>query len=140
MRAVLIAAVLLTTAAGSVLAQEKDKDAPRPAGKIATEEEVAAHLKVADTKVGPARINAVRWFSTVHPPNEKVKGEVARKLVEYIEDPKTDGITIGRCGEALPNWATEEIAPKLITYMLRGERKGAMIALGRLKYDKAIPE
>ena len=139
MRIVLTLGILLLPAV-PVTAQEKGKEQPKLAGKVATEEEVRDHLKIAETKEGAARINAVKWFSTVQPPNEKIKKEVALKLIELLESPTTDGVTKGKCGDAFPNWATEEIAPKLMTYLSKDQRKGAIVALGRLKYEKAIPE
>jgi HEAT repeat protein len=109
--------------------------------KIATEADIEMHLAKAAVGQKGDRASHVAWFMTVYPPNDKVKARVARKLIEFTED-NTNAVVRGRAGAALPNWATEEIGPKLID-LINGtgptEKEGAIIACGRIKYEKAIP-
>ena len=91
MRTLLMAAVVsLTVLPGPVLGSQKAKGAAKvPAkavGKIATEEEVDAKIKVADSSVGPTKIYAVEWFSSVRPPNKRVKANVSQRLGEWLDD------------------------------------------------------
>lgn len=137
MRTLLMAAVVsLTVLPGPVLGSQKAK----AAGKVATEEEVDAKIKLADSSAGPTKIYAVAWFSSVRPPNEEVKAKVSQKLGEWLDDRESS--VRGRAADALPNWATEELAPRMMVEMVGNRpalRKGSIVALGRLQYEKAIP-
>jgi hypothetical protein len=154
MRSLLLAVVVsLTILPGPVLAQKQKakgaaKGAPEGAtegaakvvGKVATEEEVDEKIKVADSSAGPPKIRAVEWFSSVRPPNEQVKAKVSRKLGEWLDDKESS--VRGRAADALANWATEELIPRMMTEMVGNQpalRKGSIVALGRLQHEKAIP-
>src|SRR5262245_55272658 len=149
MRSLVMAAVVsLAVLAGPVLGLQRARgpakgptDGPaRTAGKVATEEEVDAKIRVADGSAGPTKIYAVEWFSSVQPPNEEVKAKVSQKLGEWLDDRESS--VRGRAADALANWATEELIPRMMTELV-GEspalRKGSIVALGRLQHEKAIP-
>jgi hypothetical protein len=109
--------------------------------KIATEAEIEDHLAKAAVGQKGDRAAQVAWFVGVYPPNDEAKARVAKKLIEFTKD-NTNAIVRGRAGAALPNWATEEIGPDLVD-LIDGkgptEKEGAIIACGKIKYEKAIP-
>jgi HEAT repeat protein len=141
MRTFLIAAVVsLTALHGPVQGYQKPKATTKADAKVATEAEVDAKIQVADSSKGPAKIYAVEWFTSVHPPNDQVKAKVAKKLLEWLDDRESS--VRGRAADALANWATQELAPRMMIEMVGNKpalRKGSIIGLGRIQYEKAIP-
>jgi HEAT repeat protein len=102
--------------------------------------EVEEKIKVADSSVGPIKIYAVEWISNVLPPNDQVKAKVAKKLLEYLDDKESS--VRGRAADALANWATEELAPRMMIEMAGNKpalKKGSIVGLGKIQYEKAIP-
>jgi HEAT repeat protein len=114
--------------------KEKPKDDAR--GTVATEEEVMQKLK---ELTGATKFAALGWFGKALPPNEEVKAVVARKLIVMLTE--DDNVVVnGGAARALVNWATEEVAPKLMVVAVgAGNSAYAVTALGNLKYEKAIP-
>jgi hypothetical protein len=145
MRTLLMAVtIMLTVPPSPVLGFQRAKAPvkvpPKTARKVVTEEEVHAKINVADSAVGPAKIYAVEWFSSVLPPNAQVKSKVSQKLGEWLDDQESS--VRGRAADALANWATEELAPRMMIEMVGNRpalKKGSIVALGRLQYEKAIP-
>ena len=141
--ATMAAAVLFMAGVGPGLALQNTKvpSWAAPGLKVATVDEVRAKLKQADvSSSGSTRLSALVWLSRVLPPNKEIQAEVVRKLIEYTQD--TNAIIRGRAGDALPNWSTTEVGDQLILLMEGNgpsERVGAITALGRVKYTKAIP-
>lgn len=118
-----------------------DKKSNAFAKKIATLEEIELHLAKGAVGQKGDRASHIAWFASVYPPDDDTKAKVARKLIELTKD-NSNAVVRGRAGAALPNWATAEIGPQLID-LINGtgptEKEGAIIACGRIKYEKAIP-
>jgi hypothetical protein len=133
-----VTVVILITMAGPIQALQKSK----PVTKVATEAQVDAKLKIAEkSRDWGAKVKAIGWFSTVLPPNDKVKAKVARKLIVYFADDK-DAVMQEQARKAILHWASEEIAPKLMNLAEKDNLQTsgyAIIALGNIKYQKAIP-
>jgi HEAT repeat protein len=130
--------VFFVCADGIALQTSKDKPKDDPRGKVVTEAEVREKLKVLDAP-GNGKFGALGWFETALPPNDEIKAIVARKLIVLLTD-NDNAVVNGGAARAMLNWATEEIAPKLMVVAVSENNSGyTVMALGMLKYEKAIP-
>jgi HEAT repeat protein len=132
--------------AGSPAAAQKGKkaaaaEAAAGTAVAATPEEVAKHLKLAEpTNISITRIRAVEYFVHATPKDAGMKAEVAKVLIVYAED--NDSTVRGLACNALRTWATTEQAEKLMVLMNTGkpaQAKGAVVALGNIQHEPAIP-
>ena len=107
-------------------------------GKQPTAADVLAKLKQVSLSNTATALNACSWLKARTTSDMELKAKVALRLMDVAEN--GDALMSGAAAQALPNWPTEEIAPRLLT-MVRGNtnRQGPMLALGKLKYEKAIP-
>jgi hypothetical protein len=112
---------------------------PEPGAKPATEAEVRENLAKVERNNTYWGIHAIQALGRSLPPNDAVRADVARKLIDVAEN--GDGLMCGMAAEALGNWATDEVAPRMLTQVRANAcgRAKLMEALGRIHYEKAIP-
>jgi HEAT repeat protein len=138
--AIVSSLALIACDEGIAVQKGKDKEKPKedPRGKAVTEAEVRQKLKVLD-EPGNGKFAALGWFATSLPPNDEIKAIVARKMIILLTE-DDNAVVQGGAARAMPNWATEEIAPKLMVVAVSENNSAfAVMALGNLKYEKAIP-
>ena len=87
-------------------------------------------------------LGAAGWFAKHTPTdNKELQAIAARRLIDIAEN--GEALMIGAAAAGLPNWATEEIAPRMLKRVQGNpgfDRHHHIEALGRLKYVPAVPD